>query len=191
MSGGLSALEDFSVDQQLTLGLLVFAVYLWIAAPIPTGASSFLILALMLLLNLVDTVEEVLAGFLSPAIYFILLLSIISHVLVKVGLDQVVSRFLIRCSKGGIRFIIIGLPLFVLISPIILPSAVARFKILFPLIQNMNYLYGFAEKSIFQKYSLYIIGMLNQNVTTVIFTGGGFPILASQLIRDYNIADLG
>ena len=191
LSGGLSVLERFSVDQQLTLGLLVFAVYLWIAAPIPTGASSFLILALMLLLNLVDTVEEVLAGFLSPAIYFILLLSIISHVLVKVGLDQVVSRFLIRCSKGGIRFIIIGLPLFVLISPIILPSAVARFKILFPLIQNMNYLYGFAEKSIFQKYSLYIIGMLNQNVTTVIFTGGGFPILASQLIRDYNIADLG
>lgn len=184
-------LNSFSTEQQLTLGLLAFAVYLWITVPIPTGASSILVLALMPLLNLVEEVESALLGFLSPALYFILMLSLISQALVKVGIEQVIARFLIKLSKGGPRLIIIGLPLFILTLPIILPSAVARYKMLLPLINSMNNLYAFQEKSIFQKYGLYIIGMMNQNATMIIFTGGGFPILASQLLRDYQVADLG
>ncbi|MBP1970735.1 anion transporter [Virgibacillus natechei] len=182
---------SFTGEQQLTLGLLVFAVYLWVAAPIPTGASSILLIALMLVLNLVDNVEGAVAGFLSPALYFILIVSILSQALVKVGIDKVIAQFLIKISKSGPRYIIIGLPIFILILPILLPSAVARFKMLYPLINSMNQLYGFSEKSIFQKYGIYIIGMMNQNATMVIFTGGGFPILASQLLNDYNVADLG
>ncbi|MFD0954007.1 SLC13 family permease [Virgibacillus natechei] len=189
--GKSTFLMSFTGEQQLTLGLLVFAVYLWVAAPIPTGASSILLIALMLVLNLVDNVEGAVAGFLSPALYFILIVSILSQALVKVGIDKVIAQFLIKISKSGPRYIIIGLPIFILILPILLPSAVARFKMLYPLINSMNQLYGFSEKSIFQKYGIYIIGMMNQNATMVIFTGGGFPILASQLLNDYNVADLG
>lgn len=182
--------EYFTMEQQLTMALLAFAIYLWIAAPIPSGASSLLLLGLMLLLNLAGSMEEALAGFLSPALYFILVLALISQSLVKAGVDQAVSRFLIKFSKNSPRFIIIGLPVVILILPILLPSAVARFKMLFPLVNNLNNLYGYPNRSIFQKYSIYVIGMLNQNATMVIFTGGGFPILASQLISDYNVADL-
>lgn len=184
-------LTEFSTEQQLTLGLLAFAVYLWVAAPIPTGSTSILLLACMLLFNLVDSVEEAVIGFLSPALYFILMLSLISHSLVQVGVDKVIARFLIKMSKGGPILIVVMLPFFILILPIILPSAIARFKMLLPIIKKLNKYYGFPEKSLFEKYCLYVIGMLNQKATMIIFTGGGFPILASQLLRDYDIAEVG
>ncbi|PAV30934.1 hypothetical protein CIL05_04255 [Virgibacillus profundi] len=182
---------SFTDEQQRTLLLLGIAIFLWITTPIPTGASSIFILALILLFGLVDSMDEAVVGFLSPALYFILMLSIISQALVKVGIDRVIARFLLKISKGGPLFIILGLPLFILILPILLPSAVARFKMLLPLVSRLNSYYGLDEKSTFKKFCLYVIGMMNQNATMIIYTGGGFPILASQLLRDYNIANLG
>lgn len=184
-------LTAFTTEQQLTLGLLAFAVYLWVAAPIPTGTTSILLLACMIVLNLVDSVEEAAGGFLSPALYFILMLSLISYSLVQVGVDKVIARFLLKISKGGPILVVVLLPLFILVLPIILPSAIARFKMLLPIVMKLNQYYGFPEKSLFGKYCLYVIGMLNQKATMIIFTGGGFPILASQLLRDYDVADVG
>ncbi|MUK90157.1 SLC13 family permease [Ornithinibacillus sp. L9] len=189
--GYSSFLGNFSSEQQWTLVLLAIAMMLWITTPIPTGVSSILILALMLIFGLVQSIDEAVVGFLSPALYFILMLSIISQALVKVGIDKIIARFLFKISKGGPRFIIIGLPLFILVLPILLPSAVARFKMLFPLISRLNSFYGLSDKSLFKKYCVYVIGMMNQNATMIIYTGGGFPILASQLIRDYHVAELG
>lgn len=189
--GKSTFLGHFSDEQQLTLALLVLAVYLWITKPIPTGASSILLLALMMLLNLVHEIDEATIGFLTPALYFILILSLLSQALVKAGIDHAIARLLFKVSKGGPWIIIVGLPFFMLFLPIFLPSAVARFKMLFPLINRLNQFYGFAEKSLFQKYCTYIIGMMNQNATMIIFTGGGFPILVSQLLSNNHIANIG
>lgn len=185
-----SVLSHFSLEQQLTLLLLLIAIYIWITAPIPTAASSLLIISLMILFNLVDSVEEAFTGFLTPALYFILALSLISTALVEVEVDQVIAKMLIKFSKGGPHFVILGLPIIVLILPILLPSAVARFKMMQPLMQSLNRFYEYEEKSIFHKYSIFLIGMINQNATIVIFTGGGFPILAHQLLKDYQVANL-
>ncbi|GAA0591190.1 hypothetical protein GCM10009001_04040 [Virgibacillus siamensis] len=182
---------DFSIEQQLTLGLLVVAVYLWVASPLPSGATSILLIALMMLLGLADGVEEAVVGFLSPALYFIIMLSFISHALVKVGIDRVIAGTLVKVSRSGPKSIVYGLPAFIAVLPIILPSAVARFKIFLPLLTRLNHYFGFGEKSLFKKFSMYVIGMMNQNATMIIFTGGGFPVLASQLFSDYGIAEVG
>lgn len=183
-------LSYFSTEQQLTLSLLVFAVYLWTLSSLPTGIVSILLLASMLVLGVAGEVEEAMAGFLSPALYFILVLSLISHALTKVGIDKVVARLLINTSKGGVKVIVIGLPIFILVLPIFLPSAVARFKILSPLVERLNEYFGYDAKSLFKKYCMYIIGMLNQNASLIIFTGGGFSVLAYQLIVDFNVANI-
>ncbi len=180
----------FTNEQLLTLALLLFAVYLWTMAPIPTGISSFLVIGGMLALGLVSTVEEAVVGFLSSALYFILVLSLISQALTKVGIDKVVARLLIKISKGGARNIIVGLPVFIIFLPIFLPSAVARFKIFSPLVSRMNEYYGYGEKSLFKKYCMYVIGMFNQNATMIIFTGGGLSVLAYQLIQDFKVANI-
>ncbi|MFD1609945.1 SLC13 family permease [Oceanobacillus luteolus] len=182
--------DYFTREQQWTILVLLFAIFLWVASPIPTAASSLLIISLLILLNLVDTVEEALIGFLTPALYFILVLSLISNALVKIDVDRVFARLLVKFSKGGPLHLVISLPVIVLFMPIVLPSAVARFKMMLPLIYSLNNYYGYDRQSVFNKYSVYLIGMVNQNATIVIFTGGGFPILAHQLLKDYQIANL-
>jgi anion transporter len=189
--GQETILTDFTTEQQLTVLLLFIAVYLWVMEPIPTGATSILLIVCMVLFRLVDSMEDAFSGFLSSALYFILVLSIISKSLVQVGADKVVAKLLIRISRGGPVVLMILLPLIILFLPIILPSTIARYKILLPLVEKVNVYYGFTRHSLFQKYCLYVIGMLNQNATIIIFTGGGFPILAYQLMKDFNVAEIG
>src|SRR5699024_2715756 len=131
-------LDPFNTEQQLTLVLLIVAVYLWTISTLPKGAASILILVLMIILNLVVSVEEAVIGFLSPALYFIFILTTISKVLIKVGLDKEVSLLLLKLSKSGSKVITLILPFTMLFLPLILPSAFARFKMLFPLIEKLN-----------------------------------------------------
>lgn len=72
-----------------------------------------------------------------------------------------------------------------------MPSAFARLKMLLPFVDRLNDSFGFSNHSVFKKYALYVIGLMNQNGTIIVYTGGGFPVLAAQLLNDYNVADLG
>ena len=149
------------------------------------GASSILLLACILAFQIVQNPDEAFVGFSSTALYFILILSLVSQALVRAGVDQVFVRIILRLSKSGAKSIFLGMPLLIMVMPIFLPSAVARFKIMLPLIERMNTHYGFGSYSFFRKYSMYVIGMMNQKSTMVVFTGGGFTILAAQLLQDF------
>ncbi|WP_411842724.1 SLC13 family permease [Salinicoccus sp. HZC-1] len=184
-------LQDFNPEQQRTVGLLVLAIYLWTISPLPSGAASILLLAMMLILNLVDSVEGAMTGFLSSALYFILILTILSRVLIKAGVDKVVASQLLKLNKRGPKAIVVALPLMIAMLPVLMPSAFARLKMLLPFVDRLNDAFGFSDRSIFKKYALYVIGLMNQNGTMIVYTGGGFPVLAAQLLSDYNVADLG
>lgn len=179
------ALNEYSSEQQLTLLLLGIAIYFWTISSMPFAASSLLLIGLILVFRLVDDPELAFTGFLTSALYFILVLSLISKALVAAGADRVFVNILLKLSRGGIRTLLFGLPLLIVFMPILLPSAVARFRILEPIIEQINVTFGFGQKSIFRKYSMYVIGMLNQNSTMIVFTGGGFPVLAAQLLKDF------
>lgn len=183
--------ESYSQEQKLTIMVLAVAIYLWTLSSIPTGAASILILTLILFFNLVESVEEAFIGFTSPALYFILILSILSSALIKVGIDKIVIQQLLKISNKGPFILMIIFPFLMIILPILIPSAFARFKMLLPFIENLNNSFGFNKNSRFMKYSLYVIGLMNQNATIIVFTGGGFPVLAHQLMRDYSVANLG
>lgn len=170
---------------------MAVAIYLWTLSSIPTGAASVLILTLILLFNLVESVEEAFIGFTSPALYFILILSILSSALIKVGIDKIVIKQLLKISRKGPFLLMLIFPFLMIILPILIPSAFARFKMLLPFIENLNNSFGFNKDSRFMKYSLYVIGLMNQNATIIVFTGGGFPVLAHQLMRDYGVGNLG
>lgn len=179
------ALQAYSTEQQLTLLLLAIAIYFWTLSKVPVSASSLLLICLILVFNLVEVSEDAFRGFLSNALYFILVLSLISKALVKAGIDAVFVRVLFKLSKGNVRTILFGLPLLILFMPVFLPSAVARFRIMEPIIEQINTALKLGRHSLFRKFSMYVIGIMNQNSTMVVFTGGGFPILAAQLLRDF------
>ncbi len=180
-------LLGFSIEQQITLGLLFFAIYLWTFSTLPSGSSSMLILGCLLLFNLVGKVEQAFVGFLSPAIYFVFLLTMISNAIVKANVDHIIVNLIVRWSRGKPILFLLSLPFIMAILPIFLPSAVARFKMFHPIIERMNQYFNLSDKSPFKKYSIYIIGIMNQSATMITLTGGAFPVLASQLFNDYNI----
>ncbi len=169
----------------------MLAIYLWTISPLPSGAASILLLAMMLILGLVDSVEGAMTGFLSSALYFILILTILSRVLGKAGVDRMIASQLLKLNTRGPKAIAIALPLMIAVLPVIMPSAFARLKMLLPFVDRLNDAFGFSDRSIFKKYALYVIGLMNQNGTIIVYTGGGFPVLAAQLLSDYNVADLG
>ncbi|WP_188207946.1 SLC13 family permease [Alkalibacillus aidingensis] len=188
--GRVTFLESFSTEQQFTLLILVVAIYLWTASSMPSGAASVFVLALIIGFGVVEEAEMAFQGFLSTGLYFIVLLSLISQVLVKVGFDQVVARLFQRLSGGRLIRIMMMLPLIMLLLPIILPSAVARYKILYPLTVKINDLNGLRKRSAFHKFSLFCVSYINQKATYVVFTGGGFAVIAYQLMSDYGVGQL-
>lgn len=178
-------LDVYTDDQKLTLLLLGIAIGLWTVSAMPLAASSLLVLGLLLLFRLTEEPEQAFAGFLSDALYFILALTLISKVLVKAKADQVFVGVLLKMSKGTVQRLLAGLPLLIVFLPILLPSAVARFRILEPIIEQVNDRFALGKRSLFRQFSFYVIGMMNQNSTMIVFTGGGFPILAAQLLSDF------
>ncbi|WP_050980511.1 anion permease [Alkalibacillus haloalkaliphilus] len=188
--GKATFLTPFLPEQQYTLLVLVIAIYLWTLSTMPQGASSILVLALLIGLGVVDEPDQAFQGFLTTGLYFIVLLSLISQVLVIVGFDQVIARMFQKFSEGRVSRLVVSLPIMMVLLPIILPSAVARYKILEPLIKRMNDLNGFSNGSVFNKFGLFVISFLNQKGTFIVFTGGGFAVIAYQLMVEYNVAQI-
>ncbi|MET3682815.1 di/tricarboxylate transporter [Alkalibacillus flavidus] len=186
----LTVLEPLASNQQYTLLVLVIAIYLWTLSTMPQGASSIFVLALMIALGVVDEPDQAFQGFLTSGLYFIVLLSLISQVLVTVGLDQTIASWFQRFSGGHLGRIIISLPILMILLPIFLPSAVARYKILAPLITKMNELNGLGHDSLFHKFGLFVISFLNQKGTFIVFTGGGFSVIAYQLMVEYGVVNV-
>lgn len=185
-----TVMQDFNPEQQRTVALVLFAIYLWTVAKIPTGAASIFILLMIIILNLTDSVEGAMVGFLSSALYFILFLSILSQVLIRTDVDKVISSKLLMVRNISPRKIALILPVFMSVLPVIMPSAFARLKTVLPFVDSLNEAFRFKEKSVFKKYAMYVVGFVNQNSTMIVYTGGGYPVLAAQLLKDYEVADL-
>src|SRR5699024_12867040 len=67
----LTFLSGFSPEQQRTVGLLVFAIYLWTHSPLTSGAACLLHLDMMLILGLVDSEVASCTDIMLSAMFFI------------------------------------------------------------------------------------------------------------------------
>src|SRR5699024_12098647 len=136
-------LREFNAEQKRTISLLLLAIYLWTFSKMPTGAVSILILAMIIILNLTDSVEDAMAGFLFSALYFILLLCILSQVLIRTDADKVISSKILAIKNITPRKIALILPVFMSLLPVLMPSAFARLKTVLPFVGSMNEAFGF------------------------------------------------
>lgn len=185
-----TVLRTFNPEQQRTVVLLLVVIYLWTISKMPTGAASILILAMIIILDLTDSVEGAMTGFLSSALYFILILSILSQVLIKTDSDKVITSKILKIKNITPKKIAMILPVFMSLLPVMMPSAFARLKTVLSFVNGLNDAFQFSEESVFKKYAMYVTGLVNQNSTMIVYTGGGYPVLAAQLLKDYGVADL-
>src|SRR5699024_10887232 len=156
-------LQAFNPEQARTVLLLLIAIYLWTFSKIPAGAAGILLLLMIIILNLTDSVEDAMAGFLSSALYFILILSLLSGVIVKTDADKLISAKLLKLKNISPKKIILILPVLMSILPVLMPSAFARLKTVLPFVDSLNDAFDFPEQSMFKKYAMYVVGFVNQN----------------------------
>ncbi|SFB21632.1 anion transporter [Lentibacillus halodurans] len=172
-------------DQQWkTLLLLVISIFLWSSNLLPLGISSLFIIAVMMIFNLADSFSSAISGFIASALYFVLIVSMISKVMVKVGLDKIIAGFILRHSSGNMIKVLFGFIVAAMVLPILMPSAVARFRMFHPLIDSVNRFYDLQEQSSFRRFCNWLFSGGNQFLTMIVLTGGGYPILASELLDE-------
>jgi len=179
LSSPVSSLND---QQWKTLLLLVISIFLWSTKFLPLGISSLFIIAVIMIFNLADSFSSAISGFVASALYFVLIVSMISKVMVKVGLDKMIAVFILRLSSGNIIRVLLGFVIAAMVLPILMPSAVARFRMFHPLIDSVNNFYELPEQSAFKQFCNWLFSGVNQFLTMIVLTGGGYPILASELL---------
>ncbi|MFP7298264.1 SLC13 family permease [Neobacillus niacini] len=170
------------VLQQRTIILLVISIILWTTRVIPTGISALLIIALQMTLGIAPQFSDAVQGFASSTIYFLLAASLVSSAMTKVHLDKFLSKVLMKASRGSVQKTLWGFFLANLALPIIMPSGNVRLRMFIPLIEEVNQRFHLGTNSPFLRFSIWMIGGLNQIGTIIVFTGGGLGILAAGLL---------
>ncbi|WP_167751358.1 SLC13 family permease [Lentibacillus salicampi] len=176
-----SGLDD---QQWKTLLLLVISIFLWSTKLLPLGISSLFVIAIIMMFNLADSFSSAISGFIASALYFVLIVSMISKVMIKVGLDKMIARLILRLSSGNVVRVMLGFVIAAMVLPVLMPSAVARFRMFHPLIDSVNTFYDLPEQSAFRRFCNWLFSGVNQFLTMIVLTGGGYPILASELLDD-------
>jgi sodium-dependent dicarboxylate transporter 2/3/5 len=187
---GLSIPPMFGLNhiQQSTLSLLVVSMILWSSKVISTGISALFIICLQMVLGIVPQFGDAVQGFLSTSLYFILAVTLVSTVMTKVGLDQMMSKLVVKFSNGSIQRISLGFYFATLILPIFMPSGNARLRMFVPLMEDINTQYNLNRSSSFIRFTTWTLGGMNQMATLIVFTGGGLAVIASQLIGNFNLS---
>lgn len=173
-----------------TLGVLLLAIILWTFPIVPSSISSIFIIASIVSLELVDQFSDAVTGFVTMSVYFVLTISLLSFVMMNVGIGNVVTTFIIKMSKHNKVRASIAFFAVTIFFPLILPSAVSRLKVTLPIINDLNQKLGLGENSGFKKLNYLTASMISQFSQIMFLSGGPMSIIAFQLILDNDGVDL-
>ena len=186
LGGGLVAPVPGALDgdREVFLALAVFGatVILWITKPVPYAVSSLLSVVLLYALGLTDTFQAAVSGFASTLVFFFVTLLLIGRSVAKVGLDDRVADRLVTPTStpaGSIR----RLAAAVLLLAFVMPSGLARTVTFMPIVDRINDVYGLGDRSAFRRLGYYVVGHVNPLASLVVMTGGGMPIVTSELVN--------
>lgn len=161
------------------------AVILWMAPALPLPIGSLVILLLLGLLRGELPLAQVLQGFSSPVIFFLLGVLAIGSATVKTGLAwRLLGLLLGRGSRGPwamFRRLLCSLPL----QPILIPSAITRNAILVPAFQQFFGRIRLPPRSGIARATFLGLGTLNAMASSAFLTGGLVPITSSTLLGGF------
>lgn len=130
----LGLLAPFAIDPaiQRALGLTFFALIFWSTEPIPIELSSFLLLLLLPLCNLISF-EQSFAPFAGKTIWLIFAGMVISLSITETALGDKLAQFSLRYLGRTPFRLLFNLHLLGLVVAILIPSGVVRVLLLMPL----------------------------------------------------------
>jgi sodium-dependent dicarboxylate transporter 2/3/5 len=167
-----------------TLAVLYLAVVLWTFRFVPTSIASLIIIALLLSFEVVEGFSEAVSGFVSISIFFMLIMTVLGSIMMKVGIGEKITEYILTLSNNSLSKASIVIFIVVMILPVLLPSALSRLKITLPVIDRLNEKFTLDGSSRFRQLNYMSAGVFSQFSSIMYLSGGPLSILAFQLIID-------
>ncbi len=151
------------VAGQRMLGILVFAVIVWISESVSYEVSAILILAFMAfllgsapslvhpeqLMGTKDALAMALGGFANSALALVASALFIAAAMTHTGLDKRIALYTLSKVGASTRRVLIGATLVTILLSFIVPSATARVACVVPIIMGVIAAFGVDKRSSF------------------------------------------
>ncbi len=186
--------EGLPVAGQYMLGVLLFAVILWITEAVDYAVSAVMIAALMaFLLGLAPSVARpdtlfgtgpaltlALGGFANTALALVAATLFLSAAMTVTGLDRRIALWILSKVGAGTRRVVIGAILVGIVLSFFVPSTTARVACLVPIIMGIILAFGVDRRSRFagllmittaQAASIWNVGVKTAAAQNMVATG--------------------
>ncbi|RLM59312.1 SLC13 family permease [Halobellus sp. Atlit-31R] len=173
--------HGFTLAQQRAVAVFTIALLLWLTKPVPYTVSSLVSVTLLFALGVVESFGAATTGYASTLVFFLLSLLLLGNAIASVGLDRQLARRLLSAESTPNRAVrsiaggVFGLAL-------VMPSAMARAVTLVPIVEQLRESFGLTRGSGFDRASFLLLGHVNPIASMALLTGGGMPLVTSEII---------
>jgi anion transporter len=173
------------------LAVVAAGLLLWVSEAMPMAATSVAVVALLAIVapgDSNDAVRSALAGFDSPAPFFLLGALALGTATVKTGLAQRFARVLVRGARGSGRRMYAQMLVMMPPMAILVPSALTRAVMLIPAYEAVFKAHRVRRGHRLPRLMMLATAMLQIQASTAVLTGGAVPVVASSLVGGFSWA---
>ena len=178
-------IAGLSLWGERVLAVVAAGVILWVSEALPIAVTSLAVVALLALVQPGPSdaaMRQALAGFATPAPFFLLGSLALGAATVRTGLAQRLAAMLVRGARGSgdrlyAQMIVMMPPMAVLV-----PSALTRAAMLIPAYEAVFRAQGVERGHRLPRLVMLATATLQVQASTAVLTGGAVPVVASSLL---------
>ena len=176
--------EDIDWSAKATISIMVYGLLLWAFESLPLGMTSVLVLVLLLFLHTVS-VDVVLSGFASPAVFLIIAGMMIAKGVNETPLMNRVTYWMLQKWGSSAKGIFIGIFLLMQIQAFFIPATAVRASLMVPVVVSILKSVGAQKGSNFSKLMLIGTAYAGNISGTAILTAAIGNILTIEILQLY------
>jgi anion transporter len=173
------------------LGVVAAGLLLWVSEAMSMSATSVAVIALLALVAPGESntaVRSALAGFESPAPFFLLGALALGTATVRTGLAQRLARLLVRSARGSGRRMYAQMLIMMPPMAILVPSALTRAVMLIPAYEAVFKTHRVRRGHRLPRLMMLATATLQIQASTAVLTGGAVPVVESSLVGGFSWA---
>ncbi len=179
------AVDDLSPWGLRVLAVVVAGLILWMSEAMPIAATSLGVVAMLALVGpgeSDDALRTALAGFESPAPYFLLCALALGTATVTTGLARRLAQMLVRGARGSGRRLYSQMVAMMPPMAVLVPSALTRAAMLIPAYESVFHTHRIERGHPLPRLVMIGTAILQPLASTAVLTGGAVPVVASSLV---------
>src|SRR5690625_4581218 len=175
---------DISWSAKATMSTMVYGILLWAFESLPLGMTSVYMMVLLLFLNAVS-IDVVLSGFASPAVFLIVAGMMIAKGVNETPLMNRITYTLLAKTGSSAKGIFNGLFLLMQIQAFFIPATAVRSSLMVPVVLSVLKSVGAKKGSNFSKLMLVGTAYAGNISGTAVLTAAIGNILTIEILQLY------